>query len=102
MKTFRLFDKHPLSVSKCENPPEYINPKKYRGVYAVHSFDPSGVLRFYVGTGFQQENCPPSKEVHVWYANGRMYDGFGKNIEDAVTQAAMNAWKYTESREAVL
>ncbi len=102
MKTFNLFGRHPLAAIKCETPPEYIDPKKYRVVYAVHSFNQSGVLRFYVGTGFQQENHPLSKEVHVWYANGRMWHSFGKTIEDAVTKAAEDAWKYTESREAVL
>jgi len=99
MKTFKLFDRHTLAVIKCENPPEYIDPKKYRGVYAVHSFNESGVLRFYVGTGYQQEGQAPSKEVHVWYANGRGWYSFGKSIEDAVTKAAQDAWKYTEPRD---
>lgn len=102
MKTFSLFGKHPLSVTKCDTPPEHINPTFYTNVYAVHSFDPSGVLRFYVGTGYHQEGYQPAKEVHVWYANGRMWHSLGKSIEDAVTKAAQDAWAYTESRDAVL
>ena len=50
----------------------------------------SGYTALYVGTNYRN-----SREVHVWYGNGNMWPGYGKNIKAALEGAIADAWLHS-------
>lgn len=83
-------------VKVTENDDHPADPNEYRVRYIVHSWNGDGTIYFYVATGYHRDGVKNCKEVHVWYANKRMWSSFGTTIDKAIEGAMEDGWKHTK------
>ena len=103
VKTLSVQSGHTLWVGKLDNPGEVMDlfpleiiTSKYTDFYVVRNWSEDGSTFFYIAKGYhsKEDGLPTNaaREIHVWYRNGKMWNGYGFDFLDAINCAQRDGW----------
>lgn len=94
--TLRVESGHTLYVGRIQES-DIVPTDEYTHIYEVRNFNEKGIVFMHLAKGYNKDlDGKDTKQVHVFYPNGKMWSSYGTTLAGAIVGAIKDGWMYTK------